>query len=417
MNTNLKFAAIKFIVQFLNMAQHSALPYIEKLSSVVINAANDSFYKISTEALNALGLLVKVINPDSVLKMDLEFTEASKKVILDIYLCTWQILSIPDNDAEVKVEALRSLGIIVSHAGHLLPTTEFREKLTPFIIRSLKNETLKLTAVHMISAMAESQIIQDLQEFIDLSIFTTEIAMLLPKSQSRVATITCLESIMRNSNPPCDPQLNDSILTDLSAMLNSSDTDVHVLSKAFNLASVILQSDGGSKSSTINIFSTKFIPSLIEVIKVSPHLVAGGTGLDSLLKLWVQMTRFHERSRVYEVGVAGLLEFSKTANNKESFRIIAKCTGATVSGPIETIVSLIRQLVGYISNESVQENYAHISLLSLGELGKTLDMALHAPGIESLLLRCFESHIEDIKLSAAFCLGNIAVGNLAYYLP
>jgi hypothetical protein len=44
-------------------------------------------------------------------------------------------------------------------------------------------------------------------------------------------------------------------------------------------------------------------------------------------------------------------------------------------------------------------------------------MAERAPTLLSLLPNCFDSPNEDIKLNAAFCLGNIASGNLAHYLP
>jgi len=57
-----------------------------------------------------------------------------------------------------------------------------------------------------------------------------------------------------------------------------------------------------------------------------------------------------------------------------------------------------------------------LSLLCLGEIGRRKDLSNH-PNIEGVVIRSFQSPSEEIKAAASYALGNIAVGNLALYLP
>jgi hypothetical protein len=370
-NTNLKLAAIDFLLQFLRVAKGNALPYVDRLASVIINAKDDHFYKVAGQALTGAGLLVIVMHPSCEVPMDSSVnSEIGNNVILNLYKCLWEVLTVSNADAEVKQKGLHSMGILLSHAGNLIPSSSFSDHLTPFIIKSLQNETLKLTAINLIASLAESQIIQDMKVF-NLHIFIPEIAALIPKFQSRVAILNCLEAIMRNSRSAYDHnslKLFNTILNDLCIILASPETDVHILSRIFPLASVILKYV--VEQNELEVFTSKFVPAVVGVIANSPHLVAGGAGLDSLLRLWTQMIRFSEKSQVFQVGIKGLMEHATETSSKESFPIIAKCVGAIYEQPLSANVSkLIGDFLGYIANPSASENMTHIALLSLGELG------------------------------------------------
>lgn len=57
-----------------------------------------------------------------------------------------------------------------------------------------------------------------------------------------------------------------------------------------------------------------------------------------------------------------------------------------------------------------------LSLLCLGEIGRRKDLSNHT-NIEVVVIGSFQSPSEEIKAAASYALGNIAVGNLAQYLP
>ena len=57
-----------------------------------------------------------------------------------------------------------------------------------------------------------------------------------------------------------------------------------------------------------------------------------------------------------------------------------------------------------------------LSLLSLGEIGKTVDL-FDFPNINKEVLLCFDAQTEQIQTAASLCLGHMAVGNLTNYLP
>lgn len=57
-----------------------------------------------------------------------------------------------------------------------------------------------------------------------------------------------------------------------------------------------------------------------------------------------------------------------------------------------------------------------MALLCIGEIGRRVDLS-NISGLESIIIDTFNDNTEDIKSSASFCLGNMAVGNLTFYLP
>ena len=67
---------------------------------------------------------------------------------------------------------------------------------------------------------------------------------------------------------------------------------------------------------------------------------------------------------------------------------------------------------GSASNEAQKQ----LALLCLGEVGQQQDLSA-IPNLKEILLGGFESASEDTKLSAAYALGHVAVGNMRMFLP
>jgi len=74
---------------------------------------------------------------------------------------------------------------------------------------------------------------------------------------------------------------------------------------------------------------------------------------------------------------------------------------------------MVERFVGDIGSD---EPRAIFALQCLGEIGAQNDLSSHAKLIDRLL-EGFASSADDVKNTAAFALGNIAAGNLSFYLP
>jgi len=68
--------------------------------------------------------------------------------------------------------------------------------------------------------------------------------------------------------------------------------------------------------------------------------------------------------------------------------------------------------------KSKDSTQIYLALMSLGEIGRRVDLSSHAD-IQNVILSVFDSTSEDASLSnaASFALGNVAVGNLAKFVP
>jgi hypothetical protein len=371
-NTNLKLSSIEFLVHYLATAPSAAVELVEKLGPLIINASTDHFYKISAEAFLALGLIIKLIHPHTTVHIDFEISDSRKDKVGRVFTCTMDTLEGTEADLEVKQQALTALGLVMAHTGHLLPPNDQASRIPATLLKCLRNESLRSTAINTINLIADSQIMADCQDKFDFRVYIPELANLIPKALSRVETLTCIEALLRNTNAQVDQNVCSSILNDIINIVDSSETDVHSLSKAFSLAGVILQlASAVNAAQTLTIFSKSFTPSLVKIIVESPHLVAGGTGLESLLRLWSHMTRFHEKSLVFESGIAGLMaSVSSQTCGKESFAIIAKCMGQVSQSPLETnVLPLVNTFLQHVTDLNSQDMTV-VSLLSLGEIGR-----------------------------------------------
>lgn len=102
--------------------------------------------------------------------------------------------------------------------------------------------------------------------------------------------------------------------------------------------------------------------------------------------------------------------------HKQAFHSIAKCVAALAMSCPYDGKSVVNQFVRDIQSEKVADPLRLFSLLSLGEIGRHIDLSSHQDLAEAIL-DCFSSPSEEVKSAASFALGKIAAGNLNLYLP
>jgi hypothetical protein len=169
-------------------------PHVETLLPALLTCAGDNFYKVTSEALSALQVLVKVVrNGTDVETQEHPNAAAIARVIYPVVL---HRLKATDIDQEVKENAITTMATLLAHLGCYLqpewPTC------IPIFLERLKNEITRLTAVKALNLMASSQIVElDLRVVLGDAI--SVLSSFLRKNQRalKLATLGLLDTLLR----------------------------------------------------------------------------------------------------------------------------------------------------------------------------------------------------------------------------
>ena len=405
-SSNMKIDTLVFVN--LLLINHSPIvfhPHIDMLVGPVILAISDPFYKITSEALLVTQQLVRVIRPlDS--KVDFDF----RPYLGGLYSPTLARLKATDIDQEVKERAISCMGQIVSNMGDALGS-ELNNCL-PIFLERLKNEITRLTAVKAVTMIAASPLKINLNPI--LSECVPILASFLRKNHRalRLSTLQCLDVLVRNYGSNMTPVTYEEILKELAALI--SENDLHVSQLSLALLTSICHIN---KSSTA-IVSRDILPQIIVLIR-SPLLQ--GAALQAMIELFQALVVTGNSAvgfRELFVMLTQPIYKPETGStlHKQAFHSIAKCLAALTITISQQGVAVVTQFLSDIKNPNSSDSVRLLSLLSLGEIGKHVDLSAQ-PELQTVILESFSSPNEEVKSAASFALGNVSVGNLPKMLP
>lgn len=404
-NSNLKVETLVFLRLLLQShSPASFYPHIEALAPFIMKAMADSYYRIAAEGLRVGSQLITTMRTK-----DSQFNY--HPFIAGLYSATFAQLKAQDIDQEVKECALSCMGTIVAVMADELQA-EIPNCLHLLLDR-LKNEITRLTAIKVLAHIAESSLHIDLSPI--LADTFGELSNFLRKSnrQLRQSSLLTLSSLFEHySTTKAAQQLSTQILTELCPLI--TDNDLFLSYLALQLCAQILRSPSGA--SVVPLIQEKILPQTLELTKSS---LLQGVALSALLTFFGQLVSLNSKVVTFEYLIEALLSLvmkqKDGPTNKQCFSSVAQC----VSALCINVKSAQRDAVvqRFIKEFQKGKDEAKlISLLSLGEIGRRVDLSHHEP-LLPLLLGAFESPSEEIKQAASFALGNVAVGSMEKLLP
>ncbi|KAG5541199.1 hypothetical protein RHGRI_021154 [Rhododendron griersonianum] len=464
--SNLKIEALVFTR--LVLASHSPSvfhPYIKALSSPVLSAVGERYYKVTAEALRVCGELVRVIRPN-IEGYGFDF----KPYVHPIYNAIMSRLTNQDQDQEVKECAISCMGLVVSAFGDNLKVE--LPTCLPVLVDRMGNEITRLTAVKAFAVIAASPLRIDLSCVLEHVI--TELTAFLRKANRalRQATLGTLNSLIVAYGDKIGSAAYEVIIVELSTLISLlsdlmiyivflkyvpsaismlihhmhiSDSDLHMTALSLELCCTLM----ADRRSIPNVGSTvrnKVLPQALILIRSSllqgqalsalqnffaALVYSANTSFDKLLDSLLSTAKPSPQSG----GVAKQALFSiaqcvavlclaagdqKCSATVKMLTDILKDDSATNSVRSHFTVKHISFQMCYMASPSIYMprnlSKQHLSLLCLGEIGRRKDLSSHA-NIENIVIESFQSPFEEIKSAASYALGNIAVGNLSKYLP
>merc|ERR1719397_2088925 len=276
-NSNMKIDTLSFI-QCLLSSHHPTVfhPHAAILVPAIIAAVSDTFYKISSEALVVLQLLVKVLRPLDSSPTKFDFTLYTNS----IYQCCFVRLKAQDIDQEVKERAISCMGQIVAHLGDSLQ--QDLASCLPIFLDRLKNEITRLTAVKALISIASSPLRIDLRCILSDSM--PVLSSFLRKNQRalKLSSLQLLDTLAKNYPSALSVDTLAPVLAELPPLI--SETDLHIA----QLTLALLTSISASHPTAVPPLQGSVLP---EILRLAESPLLQGAALSALLEFLTAVVR------------------------------------------------------------------------------------------------------------------------------
>ncbi|KAI7863566.1 armadillo-type protein [Spinellus fusiger] len=425
LTSNLKIEVLVFLRQFLKTHPPQVFyPHLHELCPVIIRSLTDKFYKVTSESFLVCVEIVKVIRPlyrkaDTGEWEIVDVREENKAYLSEIFDTTLSVLSTNDADQEVKERSIMCLGALMAQAGDVLASRQ-KEAWTMMLDR-LRNEVTRLISLRTLGIVSQSVVVEGSEMERCAVEAVDEIGLLLRKNNRmiRIASLECLNVLVKRFGQSVSSSSCDTLLVELRPMV--SDADLHLLPLTLmTIESIITASPSSGQR-----MKDSIVPSLFQLIR-SPLLQ--GSALSSLLSLFGALVKV--RPEEYYSLVNGLVDPLLNVHtsgvsaggvaavaNKHAAATVAQCvTALTVNTSDENRQKTIHSFQSYIESTTTNDSIKYLSLLTLGEIGRRIDLS-YLENIHHQILNLFSAQSEEVKFAAAFALGNISLGNINRYLP
>ncbi|KAJ0117050.1 hypothetical protein J7T55_003466 [Diaporthe amygdali] len=396
--STLRVAALKLLSDVAKTHSSSLLqPYLTKMVSGVVSAADDRFYKISSQAIETVEEIGKAITPPRSQKTAQKY----KSELSKLYDVAVERATAVDADAEVRQKAIHALGTLLARTsdgeGATLLSAEKRNKGLSIIADRLKNETTRLAAVRAVEEIAAHPSPNfDPDWARDV---TLELSAQVRKANRalRASSIQALKHLLVSATgqQALDKATLENLIEALLPIIANTDAQLH--GPTFRILTSLVKVDAKY------VVDPKFDTAICDYVQQN----VVNAVLSPLLDL------------IAQIGQSGAGEELMTRMLKD----------VGVSGDPSTVGKVIGTLLvasggtggvdinSFITEAETAEDKARGSL-ALSVLGEAaLRLGPKSPLKPEIFTKHFGDEYDKFSLTAAMALGRAAAGNAQVYLP
>nr|XP_046241014.1 cullin-associated NEDD8-dissociated protein 2 isoform X2 [Scatophagus argus] len=411
-SSTMRIDALSFFhVLLLSHPPQAFQPHMQVLLPPVMSCVEDSFYKITSEALLVTQQLVRVLRPQGETAAAGGFDP--KPFVREMFPVTLKRLKATDIDQEVKERAISCMGHMVCHLGDHLQA-ELQGVLTIFLER-LKNEITRLTAVRTLTLVAASPLKINLSSIMADAL--SVLASFLRKNQRvlKLGTLACLTALVTHHAASIKPAALEPALSELPALVDES--DMHVSQVSVTLLTCMAKACPSSLAK----ISSSVLPGVFALVH-SPLLQA------AVLAAILDFLQALVLSKTSNLGYSQLLKsltepFHRSPSSvdssvvhRQSYHSVARCVAALSSVCPRETPGTVAGLMQEVKNPASVESARVLALLCLGEVGRSGSLG-GSKEVQGVILEAIASTNEEVKTAASCALGSMAVGSLGDYLP
>jgi len=404
-SSNLKIEVLGFLS--LAVANHgsgaSAQKFISQLVDPVLKSVNDTYYKITAEALRVTRALIKAVRPVEGTPSSDEWKGYTNKIYSGII----SKFESQDIDQEVKESAISCVGSLIAHMGDAL-AEDSKKKALSILLDRLKNEITRLTTVNVLIEIATSPLNIDISAILGDAV--SELADYLRQNsrQLKQSCLRALDVLIRQYGQKVDQKLYGKVLKEAGALI--SEADLHISHLSLRLVEAVIRAD---KNSVANV--QEFIyPKVLSLVQSS---LLQGLALESLFGLYSVLVSQNAKKFGFDELLNSLLgmQLKSSTQTRQSLNSIAQCVAAIcVNAPQDKRDATVEKFISDIKKSKSSSGKIQ-ALLCLGEIGRRVDLSTHK-NIQKTITSAFDG-TEDERNAASFCLGCVSVGNVAQFLP
>ncbi|WYZ38533.1 hypothetical protein EsH8_III_000447 [Colletotrichum jinshuiense] len=401
--STLRVAALKLTSDIAKTHSSSLLqPYLTKIVAGVIAAANDRFYKISSEAIGTIEELVKAITPPRS-KMTAQKFKGELQKLFDTIM---DRITATDADAEVKQRGIHALGVLLSRTSGadgvgLIPAEKRQAALTALLDR-LKNETTRLAAVRAVDNVAAFSTSSGQLETAWIREVALELSGQLRKANRalRGSSVLALKHLVVSptSKGQLDAETIQGLVSALVPVISNNDT--HLLAPALLILASLVEEDASI------VVTQSMTATICSLLKSSYASIV----LDQILIL---VTKVGESGASQPLMQGLLKDVSIEGDPVVVGKVIGALLVASGSSAGVTVESFISEL--QTSSKNNDDARLSLALAVLGEAG--LRLGANSPLKPELFLQQFHDEPDKVSISAAVALGRAGSGNVPEYLP
>ncbi|XP_012738373.2 cullin-associated NEDD8-dissociated protein 2 [Fundulus heteroclitus] len=406
-SSTMRIDALSFIhVLLISHSPQAFQPHMQMLLPAVLACVEDTFYKITSEALLVIQQLIKVMRPQGQAG-----GSDPKPFINQVFPVTMKRLKATDIDQEVKERAISCMGHMVCHLGDHLGA-ELKGVLGIFLDR-LKNEITRLTAVKTLTLVSGSALKIDLTSILPEAL--SVLGSFLRKNQRvlKLSTLACLTTLVTHHAASIKPAALEPVLSEVPPLVDES--DMHVSQVSITLLTCMAKACPSSLAK----ISSSVLPGVFKLIH-SPLLQGGA--LLAILDFLQALVESKATNLGYSQLLKSLVEPFQSSKSsadilhRQSYYSVARCVAALCSASPKETPATVTSLLQQVKNSSSPESARVLALLCLGEVGRNGSLG-GSKEVQGVILEAFSSTNEEIKTAASCALGGMAVGSLNDFMP
>ncbi|GBG26235.1 Cullin-associated NEDD8-dissociated protein 1 [Hondaea fermentalgiana] len=430
-DSSLIFACLQFIGKLFETHPATCIqPHLEKLSPPILACAGAEWYKIAAEALRVIAVMVAVFRPRAKgTGDDVDMADAAASdfecapFVRPCFEAILPRLQTHHIDQEIKECAIFAMGALFSRCGDML--TGDLSGVLELLQERLRNEITRLPALKCIEEIASSPLRLDLSAAV-ASLVGDLVNFLRQQSRTlKQNTLSTLRELIKSSPSSLEPALYKEALENAAKLID--DRDLYLSQMAVSLCITALE-QAPDKQDIVAITAGSVLPRCIQLM-TSSLLQTGGTTLDSILQLLALLMRLQIAPLTFDEVLAMVvrpsqdssIKLSKSAVSSLSRGIGTICTSCPDTSQRDATVNKIIEDVkgGAAGGDDLAMTKMNLALLSLGEVGRDVDLASISGEAYSTVLACLDkkSCPEEVKSASATALGNLTLGNMPSYLP